>query len=171
MLLATGLALGFRGSLKVNAKFWNNLPKDWKKIGRTTLWRIINEFKYKRLVDFKEERDGSVSVVLSRLGKKHAIRYDPENIKIRKPSHWDKKWRIVVFDIPEKKRIARDTLRREVKKIGFFEMQKSVWVFPYECEDAIDFLVELYEVRNYVRYLTTEKISHDADLKLHFDLT
>jgi len=134
------------------------------------LRRIVNEFKYKRLVDFKEERDGTITVTLTKLGKHHALRYDPENIKISIPSKWDKIWRIATFDVPEKKKKARDALRWELKKLGFFELQKSVWVFPYECGDAIDFLVELFEIRNCVRLLEVAKISNDADLRLYFNL-
>ena len=170
LLLAAGLTLGFSPNPRTHAKVWKSLSKAWKDIGRTTLRRIIKELKYKRLVDFKEEKDGTVTVLLSKLGKKHAIRYDPKNMKISIPSKWDKKWRIVIFDIPEKKRIARDTLRQEMKKLGFLELQKSVWIFPYNCQDAVDFLVELFKVRNYVRYLVVTEISHDADLRLHFDL-
>src|SRR3989344_2339715 len=170
LLLAAGLTLGFSPSPRVHARIWKSLPKAWKEIGRTTLRRIIKEFRYKRLVDLKEEKDGTVTVVLTKLGELHALRYNPENIKIAVPVRWDKKWRIVIFDIPEKKKKARDALRWELKKLGFFELQKSVWVFPYECGDAIDFLVELFEIRNCVRLLEVAKISNDADLRLYFNL-
>lgn len=170
LLLAAGLTLGFSHSPRVHVKIWKNLPKAWKAIGRITLRRIIKEFKYKRLVDFKEEQDGTVTVTLTKLGEHHALRYDPENVKIRIPRKWDKIWRVVVFDIPEKKKRARDALRWELKKLGFFELQKSVWIFPYECDDAIDFLTEFFEIRDHVRVLEVSNISHDADLKLHFTL-
>ena len=75
----------------------------------------------------------------------------------------------MIFDIPEKKRPARDALRQEMKKLGFLELQKSVWVFPYECRNAIDFLVELFEIRNHVRYLVVSEMTYDADLRLYFN--
>ena len=77
MLLAAGLMLGFSKSSRTHAKIWKNLPKVWKEIGRITLRRVIKEFKYKRLVDFKEEKDGTVSVVLTKLGQQHALKYNP----------------------------------------------------------------------------------------------
>lgn len=170
LLLATGIVLGFSHSPKAHYKIWKALPKAWREINKTTLRRIIEEFKYKRLVDFKEEKDGSVTIVLTELGRYHALRYDPDNIKISIPLRWDRKWRIVIFDIPEKKKAAREAFRRELRKLGFFELQKSVWVFPYKCEDAINFLMELFEIREYVRYLEVLALSHDADLRLHFKL-
>ena len=170
LLLAAGFALGFSRSPKAHLMIWKELPKAWKEIDRITLRRIVKEFKYKRLVDFKEAKDGTATVILTRLGQHHALRYNPDHIAISKPSKWDKKWRIVVLDVPEKKRQARDALRSELRKLGFLELQKSVWIFPYDCQDAIDFLVELFEIRNNVRYIVTSTISHDADLRLHFDL-
>ena len=112
-----------------------------------------------------------MSVVLTKLGQHHALKYNPEKIKISIPTKWDGKWRVVIFDIPEKKKKARDALRWELKKIGFIELQKSAWIFPYECENAIDFIVELFDVRNYVRILEVASMNHDADLLLDFDLT
>lgn len=52
---------------------------------------------------------------------------------------WDGKWRIVVFDIPEQKRLIRNLFRRNLKKWGFKSLQKSVWVSK---KDVIDKLFE-----------------------------
>jgi phenylacetic acid degradation operon negative regulatory protein len=170
LLLAAGVALGLSRSPQKHMELWKKLPKAWKEIDRTVLRRIITEFKYKRLVDFKTHTDGTATVVLTKLGRQHAVRYNPDLISIKIPSRWDRKWRIVIFDIPEKKKQARETFRRELRKLGFSELQKSTWILPYECTDAINFLVELFEIRNCVRLLKVVHISHDADLRLRFGL-
>ena len=56
----------------------------------------------------------------------------------------DGEWRIVIFDIPEKFKKAREALRMKLKELGFLELQKSVFIFPYECEDEINFIVEVF---------------------------
>ena len=170
LLLAAGITLGFSRSPRVHYKILKSIPKAFKAINRNVLRRTINEFKYKRLVDFNEHSDGTIKITLTKLGEKHALKYDPDSILIPMPVRWDKKWRIIVFDIPERKRKARDALRLEMKKLGFLELQKSVWVYPYDCRDAVDFLVEFFEVRTCVRYLVVSEISHDADLRMHFNL-
>ena len=170
LLLAAGLVLGFSPSPRMHARIWKTLPKAWKAINRAQLRRIIKEFKYHRLVDFREEKDGTYTVVLTKLGKQYAVRYDPENISIKIPARWDGKWRVVIFDIPEKRKGARDALRWELKKLGFVELQRSVWVFPYECRDQIDFIVEMFEIREHVYFLEVSHITQDAKLRLHFDL-
>lgn len=45
---------------------------------------------------------------------------------------WDKKWRIVIFDIEEKQKKTREALRYKLKELGFGMIQESVWVSPYD---------------------------------------
>lgn len=45
---------------------------------------------------------------------------------------WDGFWRVVVFDIEEKRRYRRDFLRRRLKSLGFGMLQKSVFISPFD---------------------------------------
>lgn len=86
---------------------------------------------------------------------------------------WDKKWRILIFDIPTKPKIynqAREALRRKIKGLGFYQMQKSVWVYPYECEDEILFIAELFQVQKHIEIITAEKLLHAEAIKRKFGL-
>ena len=170
-LLASGLVVGLSSSPHAYWQIAKILPKALKEINRKTFRRILKEFKHERLVDFRDEKDGTVSIVISELGEKLALRYQPEQMTIKRPSRWDKKWRLVIFDIPERFKNAREALRKKLKELGFVELQKSVWALPYPCENEIKFLAEFFEVSRHVRLLTVEKISMDADLKLHFELS
>lgn len=64
------------------------------------------------------------------------------------PTRWDGKWRIVVFDIPEQKRIIRNLFRRNLKKWGFKHLQKSVWISKKNVTDKLF---------NYIKDLRVEK--------------
>jgi len=110
-----------------------------------------------------------LTFVLSDKGKLKALTYHFNKIKMAQKT-WDKKWRVVFFDIPEKFRWGRDAIRRKLKELGFYELQKSVFVFPYECEDEIDFIIEFYGTRKYIRYGVFNYIDNDLELKRHFDL-
>lgn len=169
-LLASGLAVGLSASPGAYWQMAKNLPRVLKDIDRKILRRILREFKHERLVDFRDEKDGCVSIIINELGEKLALRYQPEQINIKTPARWDKKWRIVIFDIPERFKKAREALREKLKDLGFIELQKSAWVFPYPCDEEIKFLAEFFEVGQHVRLLTVENMSVDADIKLHFDL-
>jgi len=85
---------------------------------------------------------------------------------------WDGKWRVIIFDIPEMNRRDRDFLRRELKWISFLELQKSVWIFPYNMEREIMALLKLWklEFQGDIRLLVVEKITGEEELKRHFNL-
>jgi hypothetical protein len=44
---------------------------------------------------------------------------------------WDSKWRVVVFDIPEEQRAERNMFRTRLKRLGFYQVQKSILALPY----------------------------------------
>lgn len=54
---------------------------------------------------------------------------------------WDGRWRLVIWDVPEKRRIARDLLRYKLKQLGFKQWQKSVWASKVNCTKLLrDFI-------------------------------
>ncbi|MDO8576418.1 MAG: hypothetical protein Q7R90_03825 [bacterium] len=83
---------------------------------------------------------------------------------------WDKQWRVVIFDVPERFRRARDLLRGTLISIGFFKLQDSVWVYPYDCEDLIALLKTDFSLSRNVLYIVSHHIEGDWKLKKHFGL-
>ncbi|MBI3335203.1 MAG: hypothetical protein HY001_01770 [Candidatus Portnoybacteria bacterium] len=112
-------------------------------------------FRYlvqKKLIGVKEE-GGKIKIYLSRGGKVRVKEYIVKHLPCPSfPKQWDRKWRIVIFDIPEENRFARQILRDRLKTWNFYPLQKSVWIFPYECEKEIRFLVSMLEIEEYVEY-------------------
>ena len=60
-----------------------------------------------------------------------------DNLMVNRPNKWDSKWRVVIFDIPEKHKEARNILRKRLIKLGFEKVQESVYVYPFECAEII----------------------------------
>ena len=89
-------------------------------------------------------------------------------IKFKKPKKWDGKWRLVLFDIPEKDRVFRDILRKHLKTLKFRKLQHSVFVSPYPFEKPILELVRLYSAEKYVRVISAMKIDNEKNLKKYF---
>ena len=76
-----------------------------------------------------------------------------------------------MFDIPSKPKkydSAREDLRNKIKEIGFVQIQKSVWAYPYECEDELLFIAEAFKVQEYVEILTVERVLHEKVLRKKF---
>ena len=79
-------------------------------------------------------------------------------------------WRLVLFDIPEKRKTAREALRATLRKLGFGEFQKSVFIYPYECQNELDYIIEFFKIRPYVRTITAIIMDNELHLKNKFDL-
>ena len=87
-----------------------------------------------------------------------------------KKRRWDKRWRIIIFDIPEKIASIRQSLRNTMKSFGFYRLQNSVWVYPYDCEDVMALLKTDLGLGNPVRYVIAETIENDKELRKFFKL-
>ncbi|HAS00226.1 MAG: Transcriptional regulator, PaaX family [Candidatus Moranbacteria bacterium GW2011_GWC2_37_73] len=170
LLLAGGVALGLARNPRSQQYIFKTLKRDWKEINKKYLYKIVKEFREERLVDYIEKADGSVKIVLTEKGKNIILNFDIDRIKIKKPIRWDKKWRFVFFDIPEKRRSERNVLRNKLKDLKFYEIQKSIFVHPYPCLDEVNFVIEYFNLRNMVRYGEVTNISNEEELKLKCNL-
>lgn len=73
------------------------------------------------------------------------------------PHSWDKKWRLVIFDIPEEKRRLRDYLRRYLKTLGFGKVQRSIWISPYDFSEIIQRYAGKLKLSDYIFQITADK--------------
>lgn len=93
-----------------------------------------------------------------------------ESTHTDRPKRWDGKWRIVIFDVWERRRGVRDRLRHMLQRAGFVKIQNSVWVFPYDCEELFTFLRINLRLGKGMLYIVAEEIEHDEKLRRHFSL-
>lgn len=117
-----------------------------------------------------EENDRGKFVKLTEKGRQQLRSWGEYKYFIKKTKKWDGKWRIIIFDIKVGKNHVRNQLRWTLKRIGFTQLQRSVWVFPYDCEDFIILLKADFKIGKDVLYLIVDKIENDNNLKSHFGL-
>jgi len=103
-------------------------------------------------------------------GEKKLRRFELQGYKLSKPKKWDRKWRVIIFDIPEKKRNIREKVRHLFVSAGFLRLQDSVWVYPYDCEDIIGLLKTDFGVGKDILYMIVDEIENDKHLRQDFDL-
>ena len=169
------LALGtvvFAGALVPGLLSIAKKPAYRKSYSKKQMCDAVYHLKRQKLIEIIQEGE-TTQARLTNKGAKRIKKFCLENLTIARPKRWDKKWRVLIFDIPSKPKIfhqAREALRQKIKKLGFRQMQKSVWVHPYECEDEILFVVEIYQVQKYIEMLTVEKLLHENPLKRKFHL-
>jgi phenylacetic acid degradation operon negative regulatory protein len=70
----------------------------------------------------------------------------------------DKKWQMILFDIPENKRKIRDSFRKALQYLGYKNLQKSIWVCPYDVEKETKILIKKYNLKPFVELLLVKKI-------------
>jgi len=129
----------------------------------------ISYLRKEKFIEKKIAYDGSVLITLTEKGVYRALK-----IKFNKMSRekkiWDEKWRLIAFDIPENCRKGRNALRYRMKIGGFFELQKSLFIYPYDCKKEIEAVVKLFKLEKYVRFALIDFIDNEDFLKRKFKL-
>lgn len=170
LALLGGVALGFSSDPRQYYRNLRLIRSEWRKINQQAFTRSIRRLSKEKLLEEKRLPDGSFALVLTAKGKREAkiLELLGNSIKFKKPKRWDRRWRVVLFDIPEKDRLFRDILREHLRNLKFMKLQHSVFVSPYPFEKPISELVEVYSARPYVRIITAEKVDNETSLKKHF---
>jgi len=169
LLLLSGLAFGYSYTPRRQWIILKETAKEWKRIDQKILQDEIRKLYQTKLVEKKENPDGSHTLLLTEKGKLRALTYHFQEMKIER-KNWDGKWRVVLFDIPEKLKQGRETLRLKLKDLGFHELQESIFIFPYKCQNEIEFIIEFFNLRRYVRFGILDFIDNELHLKKIFKL-
>lgn len=169
LLIAGGFALSLTRRPDTYFRIVNGLHKEWKNINQRALRDAIRKLYSSQLVRCKETSDGVIQMVLSVNGKKRVLRQKFDLMIIPK-TRWDRLWRMVIFDIPESKKVNRQILVRKLRALGFYPLQRSVFVYPYECKNEVDFLIEFFDLRRFVRFVVVKEIDNELHLKDIFNL-
>jgi DNA-binding transcriptional regulator PaaX len=141
-------------------------PKNFEKKAA----RSLRELQKNDFIKIRE-KNGKFEISLTKKGRKRFKVIQLQDISITKPPRWDKKWRIIIFDIPDKSfKRGREALRGKLKEWEFYQLQKSVWVCPWPCEDEIKVVAELYGISRYANIIIAEKIVDDVALRKYYKL-
>jgi len=144
--------------------------KNWNKIKHKRIREAIDRLNKKRLVEVIQKGD-DLYIEITENGKKLITNFDYYNLELLKPKKWDKKWRLVIFDIPEKRNKERHALSEKLKDLGFYSLQESVYIYPYDCRDEIDFVCEFLSISRHVNYCLLDALDKkEGELRNFFDL-
>ncbi len=133
--------------------------------------KTASYLKGKGFVEVEKNGKERYSLRLTKLGLNTLLARTFGDLKVRPQEKWDGIWRLVLSDIPDSHKAARDALRQRLRAIGFYQLQKSVFVIPYPCKEEIDFLNAIYNTAPYMRYIETNTLMQDSDLRDYFVLS
>ncbi len=144
------------------------LPKIYKMLNvdtkseRYRLQRTLKNLEKHELIRLAV-KGGQEVVEITTLGQQKILRYDFDDMAITKPKKWDGKWRLVIFDVPNDKNKRRRLISYKLTDLGFVLWQKSIYIYPYPCEEEIDFLRGFLKIGDEVKYIEATQISESDD--------
>lgn len=104
-------------------------------------------------------------------GRRKLRKFELNAYKLPTQKKWDKKWRLIIYDISEKR---KGKIRRQIfdlfRNAGLYPLQDSMWVFPYDCEDVITLLKTEFGVGKEILYIIAEEIENDKYIRQFFKL-
>lgn len=131
------------------------------------LWENFHRMKKENVVRFVGEEDGQLIYEFTKQGMSRVRKFLVETLEFAKPAAWDGVWRVIIFDIPESRKAARAAFQRKIAELGCYRLQKSVWVYPFACEEEITFLVDFFQVKPFVHLFHTSEMPSGRTL-YHF---
>ena len=144
------------------AVFKAYLKEKSKEIDQKKLKQELKPLKTKGYIKFGQ-KDGETAITITERGKEKVLKYKLSEMKLIKPKKWDGIWRIVVFDIPEEKKVVREILRRKLKDLEFEVIQKSVFVTPHPCKEEIYYIKNLFGVHRHVNVIEASRLDEDNE--------
>mgnify|MGYP001616825089 CR=1 FL=1 len=136
---------------------------------RFRIRRIFIALRREHIIEL-QETGGETKIALTPAGDDLLRQYKLEEIIIPRPKRWDKKWRLVMFDIPEHLKKSRTIFRNKLVAAGFRQLQKSAWLYPYECREEIEALAKFLEIAPYVIYLKISAFDREEEFQKNFKL-
>jgi len=159
---AKSLAVGFLKNLfdiagdLANIPFQGNHPQPFSShYSRPQFYKLLYHCKRHNYIEIKKINNQN-SIVLT--NKAHIKIID----KITDTIKSDGKLRFISYDIPEQLKTARNQFRRTIKKLGFIQIQKSLWVCHKNVGELVEMAAYEYKVEKYVAYIVSEKSDIDG---------
>lgn len=124
---------------------------------RKTVTKSLERLRKMGYITVSGRNDGA-HIALTSKGRTalHAMTWD--DVVLQKPKSWDGHWRVVLFDIPEERRFARAAFQQTLRRLGFFAVQRSIYVFPYPCSKEIFEMLARNALSDFVEYFETKSL-------------
>jgi len=147
-------------------------PRTTKEIIYPSLYDLKNRYKRKQtkqqlsqLIYYLKKNDyiriknleQNKGIVLTKKGREKVLKIKLKTSKKKKRS--DRKWQMIIFDIPEEKRYLRDLLRKKLYSLEYIMLQQSIWICPYDISKETEFILRKYSLDPYVKLFLIEEMT------------
>jgi len=134
---------------------------------RSQFFEKISYLKKRGYIEtFVESKERYVELTSKGVERAKILKF--ESIQIVRPGVWDGSWRIIIFDIPNKKKTNREMFRRRLIKLGFEKIQESVYAYPFECTNEITIIASALSVIDDAIIMVAEVIQGEENIIQNF---
>jgi CRISPR/Cas system-associated protein endoribonuclease Cas2 len=133
----------------IDQSFWRDLQK---KKDKKQFAQFINYLKKKGYI--KTNAKKGILITPKGKGKVLKIKYKFLEKKKRK----DGKWIMLMYDIPVNRNRERHLFRRQLQYLGYQQLQKSIWVCPYDVFKETEKIINLMSLSDFMRTFLIEEI-------------
>lgn len=162
------IAIG-TGLLVIGTMIFPTLPMAVQPIlkmrGQKGLLKLVENLRKKNLIILSGEK-----IRLTRRGKEILQNKALSEIQIQRPKKWDGLWRLASYDIPKKYNRERDWFRGHLKRLDFYQIQASLWAYPYSCKEEIAILAKGLNITDYIIVMETDYLPNQDELENFYDL-
>lgn len=156
------------GLPKILTPYYKKQQKHWGHFNRRRLKAALRRLQRSGVIE-ESEHEGEIVFKITEKGKLKLFKYRLEDLQLNQHG-WDRKWRLVAYDIPKGKKNQAEAFRTLLKKMSFYQLQKSLWLTPYSCANEIEFLKELYNLKNHVTILTLSRLEGETEYRKYFGI-
>lgn len=107
---------------------------------------------------------------LTAKGQRELIRHAFVRYQFPEHAEWDKKWRVICFDIPEDRKYVRHVIHQKLIEIGFYRFQDSVYITPHRCDEILGLIQQTFFLKKQVRGMVVTELDDEKALLAHFKL-
>lgn len=122
-----------------------------------TIRKSVSRLQERGLLSLTNGASGA-RLSLTTQGRKFLTKDSWERVDIPKQKRWDGVWRIIVFDIPESRRLGRISFQRTLRRLGFCAIQRSVYVYRYPCRKELYVVLDDQQLAEYVECIETRSL-------------
>lgn len=139
----------------------------WEQFNSWQLKQTLRRLHKQKIIRVVYCKTGPV-IALTKKGQTKYLTFQLEDMMIKHPPHWDKKWRMVIYDIAKYKKRSQELFRGILKRLKFLQLQKSVYLTPFPYKNEIEFLRQYFNIGADVFYCVVEQLENDEVFRKYF---
>lgn len=128
--------------------------------------RLLYDLKRQALIDVTIQA-GQIRYTLTPAGAYRLQELALDEVRIARPKKWDRKWRLVAFDVPVKQSRQRQKFVAKLQALNFFMLQRSLWVYPFPCFFEVEEIASHYNVWRHCSLMEISQTDKASARKLH----